>query len=117
MEQQRRGNIVGQVADDAQILAQDREVEAERVDIVKRETLGWEFVDQARREIAVDLDDGKPAYPFEQGTRERAEAGPDLDYVVVALRVDSGDDAVDVMAINQEILAKPLPCDVPARGN
>ena len=44
--------------------------------------------------------------PFQQRPRQRAATGADLDQAVVALRVDGGDDAPDVVAIDQKILAE-----------
>jgi hypothetical protein len=83
---------------------------------VQHQTIGRELADNARREVAVDLDDGKPAYSLEQWSSERAKAGADLDDVVVALGIDGGDDALDVVRVNQEILAKPLARDMAVNG-
>src|SRR5580765_5986506 len=50
---------------------------------------------------------------LEQGARQRTQARPNLDYVVVGPRIERGDDALDVMPIDQEVLAETLARDVP----
>ncbi len=67
---------------------------------------------EVRGEIAIDLDDREVLDAFEQWARERAQARPDLDHVVIRLRIERGDDALDGAAIDQEMLAEAF-----ARGN
>ena len=108
MEQQRRADVVGQVADDAQVGAKLRIVEFERVGLVERELLGRERRAQPRREVAVDLDGRDVSGALDEAAGQRREAGPDLDQVVAGLRIDRVDDARDVVRVGEKILAEPL---------
>jgi hypothetical protein len=56
MEEQRRADVVGEVADDAQLRAEHREVELERVDDVQRQLRRGELVGEPRGKVTVDLD-------------------------------------------------------------
>ncbi len=110
MEQQRRADVVRQVADDAQFGAQLRKVELERVGLVQRELRRRERRAQARREVAVDLDGRDVPGARDEAAGQRREARPDLDQVVAGLRCDRVDDARDVVRVGEEILAEPLAC-------
>ena len=75
----------------------------------------------SRGKIAVDLYDGEPPDAFEQWARQCAQAGADLDEIVIRPRVERCHDALDVMAVDQEMLAETLACDEaaamrPSRG-
>jgi hypothetical protein len=87
---------------------------------VHAEALRRGFRDQPRGEVAVDLDDGQVANALEQRMRERAQAGADLDDVVVWLRIERGENALDGAPVDQEVLAEALSRDVtatpPSRG-
>ena len=78
-----------------------------------------------RNSLVEDLGSSRPMTPaplfrrfiraaLEQRTRERAQARPDFDDLVVGLWIERGDDALDVMAVDQEVLAEALACDVTA---
>src|SRR3982074_984130 len=58
----------------------------------------WDTLSRGRGAGACDPDHGRPRDALEQRTRKRAQAGPDLDHVVVRPGVERGDDALDVMA-------------------
>ena len=73
--------------------------------------------DELRGEVAIAFDDGEMLEALQQWNRQCAESRPDLDQVVVELRIDGGDDAVDVVPIDQEILTEALARDVTGRVN
>src|SRR5437588_6054377 len=104
MKKERRRNVVRQVADDAQVAAERCEVEFECIGDVHRESIGREFGDHPGGEVAIDLDDGETAYALKQRPRERTKARADLDEVVVRVQMQRGDDPIDVMPIDQEML-------------
>jgi hypothetical protein len=106
MEQQRRRYVVRQVADDAQLAAQRREVEGQRVGDVQREPLRRKFGGERGGEIAIDLDDGQSVDLRQQRAGQRAETRADFDETLAALRRDRSDDAIDVMRIGQKMLAE-----------
>ena len=108
VEQQRRADVVRQVADDAQFGAELRVVELQRVGLVERELFGRERRAQPRREVAVDLDGRDVSGARDEAGGQRREAGADLDQVVAGLRVDGVDDARDVVRIREKILAESL---------
>jgi hypothetical protein len=68
-------------------------------------------------EVAIDLDDREALEAFEQRAGERAQPGPDLDDVVIRLRIERSDDALDVMPVDQEMLAEALACKVVASAS
>lgn len=106
MEQQRRGNVVRQVADDAQVVAKLRKIEFQRVATVYGEALGRPSLLQARDDVTVEFDGMQVRQAFEQRLGERAEAGTDLDDDVGRLRMDGVDDGVDDAVVDEEILAE-----------
>ena len=113
VKQQRRGDVVRQVADDAQAAAahacQRREIELQRVGLVQLERLRRAPARaQLRGEIAVDLDGVERARLADQPLGQRAAAGTDLDQRLVGLRRDLAHDAVEHAAVVQEMLAEPL---------
>ena len=67
---------------------------------------------QPLRQIAVQLDYGQPAEPFNQRLRQRREPRPDLDHRVARLRRDRIDDRIDDAAVGQKVLAEALARDV-----
>ena len=82
LKEQRRGDVVRQVADEPHAGREPGEVEVERVGLVHDDA----FVFQARGEIAVELDHFDPACPFKQSPRKRPFARADLDDEVVLRR-------------------------------
>ena len=109
MEQDRRGNVVGQVADqpDPALAGQLAEIDLEHVLVHD-----GQFADavrglgERRDEIAVELDDGQRAVLPEQRKGDRALARSDFNQVVARLRVDREHDFLDDVAIMQEVLAQ-----------
>src|SRR6185295_19722494 len=82
------------------------EVDREDVALDDREPRG---AAQARREVAVDLDDGQRAGALEQRRRERAAPGTDLDERIARTRIDLEDDPLDDRRVDEEVLAEALP--------
>jgi hypothetical protein len=68
----------------------------------------------SRGEIAVDFDDGQAPDALKQRPGQRAQARPDLDYVVVRSKVERRHDALDGVAVDQEMLAEASPREVTA---
>jgi hypothetical protein len=84
---------------------------------VHAQPIGSELGAQSSSQIAIDLDDGEPLDPLQKWPRQRTKPGTDFDHVVVGRRIDCGDDAVDVVAIDEEILAKTLARRVAGRSH
>jgi len=120
VKQQRRGNVVRQVPDDAQPATahagERREIELERVGFVQLECLRRPPAGaQLRGEIAVDFDRIQRAGLADEPFGERATAGPDLEQCLVGLRRDFAHDAIEHAAVMQEMLAEPLAREDQAR--
>ncbi|MNK94738.1 hypothetical protein D3C87_1149490 [compost metagenome] len=108
VEQQRAGNVVRQVADDAQRaagLVQLAEVERQRVAGVHDQPVAIAAA-QAVHEVAVQLHHLHLRQALEQRVGQRAEARADLDHDVIRLRIDRADDAVDDAVIDQKVLSE-----------
>jgi hypothetical protein len=87
VEQQRAGNVVGQVADDLQPPPLfSAEVELQRVALVDAQPLGREALPQARDQVAVDLDHMQVVDAFQQRFGQGAEARADFDDGVAGKR-------------------------------
>ena len=121
VKQQRGGDVVGQVADEAQpaaARARERvEIKLERIRLVQlaaREV--GELRLQARRQVAVDLD-GIHADPArgQEVAREGAVAGADLHQVIAGLRCERAHDALDHARVVQEVLAEAFAARGPRR--
>ena len=108
MEQQRRGDVVGQVADDAQGVAEAAEIEFEGVAFMDGELLRREVPAQPGDQVAVDLDDVQASHDRAQRLGQRAETGADLDDMVIRLGGDRRDDLAHDAGRYEEILPKPL---------
>src|SRR5574340_1290083 len=108
MEQQRRGNVVGQVADDAQVVTQAAEIELQGIAAVHAEALGGPASLQARDDVAVELDGMQVRQALEQRASQRTEAGADLDDGFPRLRMDGVDDGVDGAVVDEKVLAEAL---------
>ena len=112
VEQQRRRDVVGQVAHHAQPLStgsgERREVETQRIRPVQRQALRRVPLTERRGEVAVDLDGIEATGGFEQRRGERAMAGADLHQCVAGPRSDGLDDAVYDPRVVQEMLAETL---------
>jgi hypothetical protein len=79
---------------------------------MERQPIGREFRSEARREIAIDLDHREPASALKQRAGQRTQAWSDLYQVVAGARIDGGDDALDVVAVDQEVLTEPPPSNM-----
>lgn len=113
MEDQRRRDVVGQVADNAQqavIGAQAGEVELERVGLMdlKAVFVTEELGAQHRDQIPVEFDRLQSACFFQQLFGERAKAGADLHQMLVGLGVDGTQYAPNDAGVVQKVLAKAL---------
>ena len=112
-EQQRRGDVVRQVAGDAQppaaLTRQGGEVELQRVRIVQHAARRVEALTQQRHEIAIDLDGIERAgLAREQLAGERTVSGSDLHQVLAGAGVKRAHDAGDHRRVVQEMLAEAL---------
>ena len=110
VEQQRRGDVVGQVADDAGALWQRTEIEFERVRDMHLDSLGRE----PRREVAVDLDRLHVRRALEQRARQHALPRPDLHDGVLRRGRDRLDDSAHDARVVQEMLPEALARAVPS---
>ena len=108
VEQQRRGDVVRQVAHQAQAGGKAREVELERVRAVHGQPEGRKARGERRGEIAVELDRFELARALDQRAGERALAGPDLHQEIVGRRRNRIDDAREHARVVEEMLAEPL---------
>ena len=81
---------------------------------MESQAIGCEFRGEARRQIPIDLNHREAPGALEQRPRQRTQARADLHQVVARMRIDGGDDAIDVMAVDQEVLAEPPPRDMAA---
>jgi hypothetical protein len=112
-EQQRRGDVVRQVADDAQRSSVGSgkrfPVECEGVAFDQVELQRREAAAQPGGKIAVDLDGSDGARARNERRGQRAQPGTDFDDALSRPRVDGGGDTLDVVRIVQEILREPPP--------
>ncbi len=108
VEQERGRDVVGEVADDPQVLGERAEVELERVALVHDHRLRREAPAQGLGELAVDLDHVQGLKRLGEPLREGAGPRPDLDHRLARPRVDLRDDPVEVVAVGEEVLPKPL---------
>ncbi len=112
MKQQRRRDVVGQVADDAQRARPGREsaeVELQRIGFVDDQPLGMRHAARQRgRELAIDLDDVQALEPLAERNRQRAGAAADFDHRVARQRSNNVDDPADDGRVVQKMLAEPF---------
>jgi len=111
VEQDRRRDVVGQVADDAKLSTRRRGGQGGEIDV---EHVGLDHLEarraaQPHSQVPIELDDGERLAALEQRTGQCAAAGPDLDEGVSRLRVDCVDDPVDDRSVDEEVLPEPLP--------
>jgi len=111
-EQQRRRDVVGQVADEAQpcaCAAQRAEVELERVGEVHAQVAEPPAtLLQPRHHVGIDLDDVDRAGGCQQRSRDCTAARADLHEAVAGRRRDGAHDPLDRARIVQEMLAVAL---------
>ncbi len=108
-EQQRRRDVVRQVADDAQrSRGERRPVELQCVGFDQGQLVRRELLAQPGGEIAIDLDGGDVARAPDEFARQRGLPGADLDDRLVLARLDRIDDPLDHAPVMQEVLAEAL---------
>ena len=113
VKQQRRRNVVGQIADDSQAAAahtrQCCKIEIQRIGFMQLECLRCAPARaQLGGEIAIDLDGVQRAGLADQAFGERAASRADLQQRLLGLRRDFAHDAIEHAAVMQEMLAEPL---------
>ncbi|MNP06943.1 hypothetical protein D3C76_989480 [compost metagenome] len=112
VEDQRRGDVVGQVAHHPQLLAgggEGGEVEFQRVALVQGEVrLEAEAPLELRDQVEVELDHVEPGAAVHQSFGQRALARADLHQMLAFARGDGTQDAVDDAGVMQEVLAEAL---------
>jgi hypothetical protein len=108
-KQQRRRDVVGQVADNAQPVAQATVVEFQCIGLVDADVrLAVVFLAQGTGQVAIDFDAVQVPGCSSQRRRDGAMAGPDFDYNVVGPWSDRADDGFDYARVRQEMLAEAL---------
>ena len=115
MQQQRAGDVVGQIADDAQILAKTAEIDLQHVLLHQRQRVTI-LRSQPGSEIAVDLDDSEMARLSHERCCQHASAGANLDKVVARPGSNGLHDGIDAGAVCQEVLAEALAGDDAGRA-
>ena len=115
MKEKRRGNVVRQVADDAQAGWEAREIELERVGTVDGQLERRKARRQLGGEIAIDFDGLELAGALDERRGERALAGADLDQKIARRGSDGVDDARSHARVMQEMLPEPLTGSVRGR--
>jgi hypothetical protein len=111
MKKDRRGNVVGQVADEADRFAMRErgKIHLEHVGVDDKELAdAARLVAQRFDQVAVEFDRGQFPGAAQQGQGERAFAGSDLDDALSRLRRDRIDDAAQDAGVVQEMLAEAL---------
>jgi hypothetical protein len=118
MEQQRAGDVVGQVADDLQRprILERTKVEFERIAFVHGQSLGCEALLQSRDQVTVDLDHLQMVDAFQQRFGDGAQPGPDFHHRIARMRRNRVDNLVDDAGRDKEVLPKTLPGSVPGYG-
>ncbi|MNP18479.1 hypothetical protein D3C76_1109630 [compost metagenome] len=112
VEDQRGGDVVGQVADHAQLLAcsgQGGEVEFQRIALVQGEVrLQAEPPFQLRDQVEVELDHVQPGVAVHQSFGQGTLARSDFQQMLSLARSDGAQDAMDHPGVVQEVLAEAL---------
>ncbi|MCY1514918.1 hypothetical protein D9M68_494840 [compost metagenome] len=110
VEDQRRGDVVGQVADHPQAVrlgAQLGEVELHRIALVQGELrIEAELELEQRNQVLVQLDHVEMRAATGQALGEGALAGADFHQAFACTRVNGAQDAVDDAGVVQEVLAE-----------
>ena len=115
-EQQRRRDVVGQVADHAQVVSQRRKIEFEHVAFMDDQAFRRIQSVQPGDEVAVDFDNLQAVQTSEQRIGQCTEPGTDFNQVVAPPWHDHRDDAGNDAVVDQKVLAKPLARNVSGRG-
>ena len=109
VEQDRRGQVVGQVADQAEwrIPGKRREVDVHHVGVQQgQRAVRLRRRSQGFQQVAVELDRSQRPVPIQERKRQRALTRADLDNTVAGARVDRHHQFVDNAAVVQEVLAQ-----------
>src|SRR5690606_4610993 len=121
VENQRRGDVVGQVADDAQavcIFAEPGEIEFERISLVQvKVRQAAEFALQDRYQVKVKFNDIQPRAAVQQTLGQGTLARTDFHQMLAGTRINAPQDAMNHARIMQKILAKALACAVLVFGH
>ena len=112
MEKQRRRDVVRQVADQTQILADRGEIKIQRIAFVDGHPFRRVLFFQTGDQVAVDFDDMQMIQARHQRLGNRPQTGANLDEYLVFLRPDGGNNGSDDAAINEKILPKAFAGDV-----
>jgi hypothetical protein len=111
VEQDRAGDVVGQIARHPQFAASRKRGQV-HLQYVGMDDFEFTHARRTRAQrfdqIGVQLDRGQMSGRLEQRQRERALAGTDFDDAIVRARRDCRDDAFDHPALVQEVLAEML---------
>ena len=117
VKQNRRGDVVGQVAHDAQLLPQTLRDGAEvHLEHIAFDHVKLRMATQARRQIAVEFHHGQPPQTLDQGLGQRGQTGADFDHGVARAGCDLSHDGVDDAAVGEEVLSEALARDVLGHG-
>ncbi|MCY1447661.1 hypothetical protein D9M71_642910 [compost metagenome] len=112
VEDQRRGDVVRQVADHAQAVrrrTQAGEVELQRIALVQAEVVAVsELLVEDRDQVLVQLDHVQLCAARQQAGSQGALTRADFQHALAGLGVDRAQDAVDDAGVVQEVLAKAL---------
>ena len=110
LEQDLRGDAIGQIADDQQALARRRrgrrEVELQHILLDNRTRAPQESARAGGGKSVVQLDGQDMGGASGQGSGNRAAAGADLDDSAAGEIADGGRDALDGLGIVEEVLAE-----------
>ena len=114
MQQDRHGDVVGQVGDQCRRRRAGELVDLQRVGEYDAHPVGvlrGVLGDRARQrpgQHGVDLDRGDRRRGLEQGQGQRAQPGADLDHDVVGRDAGLADDPADRVGVDDEVLAALL---------
>ena len=114
MEQNRRGDVVGQIANNSQLdsrqtLCQKRKINIQHIGLDDRQIRPSA---QAAGQVTVELDYRQPPQPLDQRLRQRGQAGADFDHGLARTGIDGIDNGIDDAVVTQKMLTKPLASNV-----
>ena len=116
MKQQRRGDVIGQVADDTQgrcHVGQAAEINPQGIGVVERQiTRLPALFTQGTEQIPVEFDDLQAPGSPQQRHGDRTLPRPDLDDRIGFPRLDGRHDTADDCRVMQKVLAEPFPWTV-----
>ena len=109
MEQDGRGQVVGQIADQAQLVfgRQLGEIHFQHVLVDHGQRAhALRRMRERHDQVAVEFDGGQFSMPAQQGQGDGALAGADFHQAVTGLWTHGEHDHVDHVAVGQEVLAE-----------